>query len=309
MAEKKRSQAQTLPQTSAKPIDLNDPGLYINRELSWIQFNHRVLEEALDQRQPLLERVKFLAIFANNLDEFFMIRVSGLRRQLAAGALAVPPDGMTPAEQLVAIRRDLLPELARQYDLWHHDLLPKLLKVGVKVLSYPEIRPKQRELLRQYFAREIFPALTPLAFDPGHPFPYISNLSLNLAVVVNDPMHGERFARLKVPNMFPRLLPIPSEETAESFESLGLTQTGSSNFVWMEEVVAANLDVLFPSMEIVAAYPFRVTRDADMEIEEDEAADLMTAVEEVVEMRHFEGRASAGENGRSDECSRRSLAV
>jgi len=266
-------------------VDLGDPSLYINRELSWLQFNHRVLEEALDKHHPLLERVKFLSIFASNLDEFFMIRVSGLRRQLAVGALEAPADGMTPAEQLAAIRQGLLPELSRQYDCWHYDLLPKLREAGIKVLNYDDLKRKQRKLLRKYFKEEIFPALTPLAFDPGHPFPHISNLSINLAVVVNDPLHGERFARLKVPGTFPRLLRIPSEETADEYQNLGLAR--SNTFVWLEEAVIANLDLLFPNIEIVAAYPFRITRDADPEIEEDEAADLLIAIQESVRMRHF----------------------
>jgi polyphosphate kinase len=284
---KKKLHTPTQPQATGGTVDLDDPGLYINRELSWLQFNHRVLEEALDQRHPLLERVKFLAIFANNLDEFFMIRISGLRRQLEGGALEAPPDGMTPVEQLAAIRRELLPELARQYDCWHFDLLPKLREAGIRVLDFDELKRKQRRLLREYFEQEISPVLTPLAFDPGHPFPHISNLSLNLAVVINDPVHGERFARLKVPPTFPRLLRIPSEETAESYQSLGLAQAMSNNFVWMEQVVAANLDMLFPGVEIVAAHPFRVTRDADPEIVEDEAADLLLAIQESVRMRHF----------------------
>jgi len=289
VSKKKKKKLHTSAQTQATghTVDLDDPSLYINRELSWLQFNHRVLEEALDQRHPLLERVKFLAIFANNLDEFFMIRVSGLRRQLEGGALGAPPDGMTPVEQLTAIRRELLPELARQYDCWRFDLLPKLREAGIRVLDFDELKRKQRRLLREYFEREISPVLTPLAFDPGHPFPHISNLSLNLAVVIDDPLHGERFARLKVPATFPRLLRVPSEETAESSQSLGLAQALSNNFVWMEQVVAANLDVLFPGVGIVAAYPFRITRDADPEIEEDEAADLLLAIQESVRMRHF----------------------
>lgn len=164
---KKKLHTPTQPQATGGTVDLDDPGLYINRELSWLQFNHRVLEEALDQRHPLLERVKFLAIFANNLDEFFMIRISGLRRQLKGGALEAPPDGMTPVEQLAAIRRELLPELARQYDCWHFDLLPKLREAGIRVLDFDELKRKQRRLLREYFEQEISPVLTPLAFDPG----------------------------------------------------------------------------------------------------------------------------------------------
>jgi polyphosphate kinase len=271
-----------------KAVDLNNPSLYINRELSWLEFNRRVLEEALDERHPLLERVKFLSIFASNLDEFFMIRVSGLRRQLAAGTLEVPPDAMTPAEQLAAIRRVLLPELARQSDCWHSDLLPKLKQNGIEVLNYDELKNKQRKLLRRYFKDEVFSVLTPLAFDPGHPFPHISNLSMNLAVVVNDSPHGERFARLKVPGTFPRLLPIPSEEKADEYERLGLATDGmAGHFVWLEQMIAANLDMLFPGLEIAAAYPFRVIRDVDQEIEEDEASDLLATIEESVRMRHF----------------------
>ena len=268
-------------------VEIDNPSLYINRELGWLEFNCRVLEEALDERHPLLERVKFLAIFASNLDEFFMTRISGLRRQLAARTLKTPPDGMTPAEQLAAVRRELLPELVRQSDCWRYDLLPKLRQAGIQVLNYNELKGKQRRLLRHYFGREIFPVLTPLAFDPGHPFPHISNLSMNLAVVIKDPLQGERFARLKVPGNFPRLLHIPSEEKADVYEHLGLEEVKSNNFVWMEQVVTANLDLLFPGLEIVAAYPFRVTRDADQEIEEDEAADLLSTIEESVRMRHF----------------------
>jgi polyphosphate kinase len=283
----KKKHQKTREMLPDKTIDLNDPSLYINRELSWLQFNRRVLEEALDERHPLMERVKFLSIFSNNLDEFFMIRVSGLRRQLEVGTLKTPPDGMTPVEQLAAIRRELLPDLARQLDCWHYDLLPKLRQAGISVLDYDDLKGRQRRLLRQYFEQEIFPVLTPLAFDPGHPFPHISNLSINLAVVINDPLHGRRFARLKVPGTFPRLVPIPSEEKAEDYERLGLGELMATNFVWLEQVVTANLDILFPGVEIEAAYPFRVTRDADQEIEEDEAADLLATIEESVRMRHF----------------------
>ncbi len=273
---------------ASRPLpDLDDPNLYINRELSWIQFNHRVLEEALDRRHPLLERVKFLAIFWNNLDEFFMIRVAGLRWQLASASQERSPDGMTPDQQLAAIRRELLPEITQAMDYWRTVLVPELREAGIRILDYGDLKRNQRRFLRDYFEREIFPALTPLAFDPGHPFPHISNLSMNLAVVVRDPEHGERFARIKVPGTFPRLLRVPSEEAAADPRSLGLAKAASNRFVWIEQVVAANLDLLFPGLEIVASYPFRVTRDADLEIEEDEAADLLAAVEEGIGMRDF----------------------
>ena len=270
-----------------KAVNLNHRTYYLNRELSWLEFDERVLEEALDAKNPLLERVKFLSIFSSNLDEFFMIRVSGLRRQLAGGALHAPPDGMSPAEQLTSIRDRLDPALDQAADCWTNEIRPQLKREGIKILNHEDLKSKQRKLLRKLFKREIFPALTPLAFDPGHPFPHISNLSINLAVVVKDPGHGERFARVKVPHMFPRFVRIPSEEKADTQERLGLEGHSFSNFVPLEEVVAENLDTLFPGLEIDSAYPFRVTRDADVEIEEDEASDLLAAMETVVGQRHF----------------------
>lgn len=269
------------------PQDLSDPKLYLNRELSWLRFNDRVLEEALDESHPLLERLKFLAIFSSNLDEFFMIRVSGLRRQMEASAHQTPPDGLLPSEQIAMIRQQLQPKLAEEYNCWKNDLLPKLEAQGIRILHYNQLKRKQRKILRGYFKKEIYPALTPLAFDPGHPFPHISNLSMNLAVVVQDPKHGQRFARLKVPKIYSRLIAIPSEETADEFQELGLDDRSSTIFVWLEEIVQANLDLLFPGLKVEAAYPFRVTRDADPEIEEDEASDLLSAIEESVRVRQF----------------------
>ena len=284
---KKEDITRSSDSTITQAIEVDGARPYINRELSWLEFNKRVLEEALDERHPLLERVKFLSIFCNNLDEYFMTRVYGLRQQLEASAVEVSPDGMTAAEQLMAIRQTLLPELETQADCWFNDLLPKLKRAGLEVLNYDELKRKQRKLLRRYFEREVFPVLTPLAFDPSHPFPHISNLSVNLAVVVDEPVQGESFARLKVPGTFPRLLPIPSEEKADEYERLGLTGVASNHFVWLEQVVIHNLDLLFPGVEIVSAHPFRVTRDADQEIEEDEAADLLATIEESVRKRYF----------------------
>lgn len=269
------------------PVDLDNPRLYINREMSWLQFNARVLEEAEDLKQPLLERVKFLSIFSSNLDEFFMIRISGLREQLSVGVLEAPPDGMTPSEQIAKVRQELMDQLKRFSHCWQNDILPKLELSGIHVLRYNQLQPKQRQLLRRYFSREIFPTLTPLAFDPAHPFPHISNLSFNLAVVAKDPDRGECFARVKIPNTFPRLLRIPNEDMVAESEQLGLTESAGTNFVWLEEVVAANIGLLFPGLKIMAAYPFRITRDADFEIEEDEAADLLETIEEQIDQRHF----------------------
>jgi len=277
----------TTPRRRRSP-NLNHSTYYFNREISWLQFNERVLEEALTDANPLLERVKFLSIFSSNLDEFFMIRISGLRRQLEAGALHAPPDGMSPAQQLTAIRDRLDPALVQAVKCWMDDLRPRLSEAGIQVLGYDELKGKQRKLLRRLFKREIFPVLTPLAFDPGHPFPHISNLSINLAVVINDPGHGEKFARVKVPHMFPRFVRLPSEEKVDDLQRLGLEGTTYSNFVWLEEVVAANLDLLFPGLEVISAHPFRVTRDADVEIEEDEASDLVLAIDEACQniIRH-----------------------
>jgi polyphosphate kinase len=268
-------------------IDLENPELYINRELSWLQFNARVLEEAEDLSHPLLERVKFLSIFSSNLDEFFMIRISGLREQLSGGVLEAPPDGMTPSEQIASVRQELTDQLKRFSHCWQQDILPKLASHNIHVLRYSQLQPKQRQLLRRYFSQEIFPTLTPLAFDPAHPFPHISNLSFNLAVVAKDPERGECFARVKMPDTFPRLLRIPNEDMVKESEKVGLTELAENNFVWLEEVVAANIGLLFPGLKIMAAYPFRITRDADFEIEEDEAADLLETIEEQIDMRQF----------------------
>lgn len=262
------------------------PGLpehYLNRELSWLQFNSRVLEEARDRRHPLLERVKFLSIYGSNLDEFFMVRVAGLCRQLERGALEAPPDGMTPSEQLAGIRTHLQGERKLAYRCWHDDLLPKLQEAGIAIVSHDDLSAKKKRKLRSYFELEIFPVLTPLAFDPGHPFPHVSNLSLNLAVVIDDGSQGQRFARVKVPPLLPRLVRVPGGGRDE----LGMDKSSRGKFIWIEELIAANLDLLFPGFEIAAAYPFRVTRDADLEIEDDEADDLLTAIVEVVGQRHF----------------------
>ncbi len=277
------NQSPSVSPTSA----LDDPKLYLNRELSWLQFNARVLEEAEDPENPLLERVKFLSIFSSNLDEFFMIRISGLREQLSGGVREPSQDGMTTSEQLTAVRQETLRQLARFCACWRTDLLPKLNAQDIDVLRYHQLQPNQQRFFRRYFSKEIFPALTPLAFDPSHPFPHISNLSLNLAVVVKDPERGERFARVKIPNMFPRLVRIPNEGTINESNPSGLSDSTTHTFVWIEDIVAANLDLLFPGLTILASYLFRVTRDADFEIEEDEAADLLASIEEQVDNRHF----------------------
>ncbi|HLB44671.1 MAG TPA: RNA degradosome polyphosphate kinase [Candidatus Limnocylindrales bacterium] len=242
---------------------------YINRELSWLDFNERVLHEAVDERNPLLERVRFLSIFAGNLDEFFQVRVAGLKQQLAAGRSNPTPDGMSAAETLDVIRTRLLPMVAQHSETWA-ELRAELATETVRIVRYEE-RPERHLELRSRFFDEIFPVLTPLAVDPGHPFPYISDLSLSLAVTVRDPDTGERlFARIKVPPILPRLMDV-----------------GRHTYVLLEQVIAANLESLFPGMEVLEHHLFRVTRNADLSIEEDEAPDLLMAIEEELRRRRF----------------------
>jgi polyphosphate kinase len=263
-------------------VDLNDPDLYLNRELSLLDFQARVLEEALDEGNPLLERVKFMAFVGNNLDEFFMVRVAGLKKQVAAGVVDVPPDGMTPAEQLAEIRKVTLWLMTEAQKSFQHDLVPALDKAGVHILNYDDLTQKQKENADDYFSEVIFPVLTPMGFDPGHPFPHISNLSLNLAVLIRD--SRDHFARIKVPSTLPRLVPI--KRSSGSVRKDG-TVPHHHYFVWLEQVIAANLHVLFPGMEIIETHPFRVTRDADVIIQELEASDLLESIEQGVRQRRF----------------------
>lgn len=259
--------------------DLSASEMYFNRELSWLEFNRRVLEEAQDVRHPLLERMKFLAIYGSNLDEFFMTRVSGLKEQLQVGVVRTPPDGMTPAEQLTAIRKTLKPMLKDVRHLLKDELLPALAQVGIKIHNFDDLNEKQRLKANLFFMDEVFPVLTPLAFDPGRPFPHISNLSLNLAVRVYSPEKGEHFARLKVPSSLPRFVPVPHSGRKMAYKRF--------HFVWLEQLIIANLHHLFPGLEILEAYPFKVTRNADIEIQEDEASDLLTTVEAGLRRRRF----------------------
>jgi polyphosphate kinase len=253
---------------TAKPEHL------FNRELSWIAFNQRVLQEGIDDRTPLLERVKFFSIFSNNLDEFFMVRVAGVKRRLASGETALSDDGLSPVQQLQAIHSALSPLVQKQHDFFQATLRPLLKDNGVHISDYSELTDEQKQFLEQYFQTKIFPVLTPLAVDPGHPFPYISNLSLSLAVVMVDPeTHDRRFARVKVPTVLPRFLSIP--------------QPVNHLFVPMEQVIAANLPALFPGMQIIECYPFRITRDAQLEIAEDEADDLISVLQAELRKQKF----------------------
>jgi polyphosphate kinase len=265
-------------------IDLSDPHYYFNRELSWLEFNRRVLQEAIDPRTPLLERIKFAAIFGSNLDEFFMVRVASLQRQVDAKAEVITPDGRTPQQQLDEISQRLHPMVEQLQELFESELRPQLAKEGVYVLTYDDLNQRQRDYLRDYFDRGVFPILTPLAVDPAHPFPVMSNLSLNLAVVLKDPETGEKkFARVKVPDSLPRFVPLPPE----------VHPTSDRPLVWagvsLEQIVAANLEALFPGMTILEHHLFRVTRDADLAVQEEEADDLAEAIAEELSRRRFGG--------------------
>ncbi|MEJ7820613.1 MAG: polyphosphate kinase 1, partial [Rubrobacteraceae bacterium] len=267
-----------------KKPNLSDPSLYINRELSWLGFNDRVLAQARSERHPLLERVRFISITETNLDEFFMIRVAGLQQQVASELPNPIPDGMTPEEQLSRIKKiaeDFFTERRRIID---EDLMPALRSEGISIVPHGKIRAAGRRTLRETFGRDILPILTPLAIDPAHPFPHISNLSLNLLVVIED--NGRKvMARIKVPNTIPRFMRVPPTEKPQETPQPGRHE--EIKLVRVEEVIAANLDELFPGKEISASYVFQVTRNADFVIEEDEASDLLQAIEDEIEGRWF----------------------
>jgi polyphosphate kinase len=265
-------------------ISLNDPSLFINRELSLLDFQRRVLEEAQDPTNPPLDRVMFLSFVGSNVDEFFMVRVAGLKRQIEKGVMDSGPDAMTPAEQLRAIRASVIRLNRASHDCWSKELVPALRKAGLRIENFSDLTEEQRNFANAYFQDTIFPTLTPLAFDPGRPFPHISNLSLNLAVVLRDAQGVEHFARVKIPDTLPQLVPVTIAPKPRSRTKVVVKE---QVFVWIEQLVTANLGALFPGMEIVEAHPFHITRDADSDIQDLEAGDLMESVEEGVFQRRF----------------------
>jgi polyphosphate kinase len=267
--------------------DLSAPQYYLSRELSWLEFNRRVLHEALDDRTPLLEALKFLAIFSANLDEYFMVRVAALKQQIEAQVTRLSPDGRTPEEHLSAISATLRPLVEQQHQVFAGDLRRQMARRGICLLDYDSLTSAQQTHCRDYFEEQIFPVLTPLAVDPGHPFPYISNLSLNLAVVVQDPHTDQtHFARVKVPRVLPRFIPLPMA-TEDALGEPPCRWLG----VPLEQVIAANLSALFPGMVVQEHYSFRITRNVDLAVEEDEADDLMLAIEQELRKRRRGGSA------------------
>ncbi|MBA3310009.1 MAG: RNA degradosome polyphosphate kinase, partial [Nocardioidaceae bacterium] len=244
---------------------------FLDRELSWLRFNARVLELAEDTRLPLLERAQFLAVFASNLDEFFMVRVAGLKRRLAAGVAVQAASGLMPKEMLESIWRESRALMSRHGRTFRDDVVVSLADEGIALLRWDELDPDEQKRMQELFAERIFPVLTPLAVDPAHPFPYISGLSLNLAVTIRNPDSGkEHFARVKVPPIFPRFVAL-----------------GGQRFVPLEDVIAAHLDQLFPGMEVLQHHAFRITRNEDLEVEEDDAENLLKALEKELQRRRF----------------------
>lgn len=272
-AKSKAAQAAVRSPAAGTPR-LDAPDLYLNPHLSLLAFQRRVLEEAQDPSNPLLERVKFVSILGSNIDEFFMVRVAGLWQQIETRSTENSIDGRSPSEQLDLIRIALTGIISEIYRLWREELLPELNKAGIRILGLEELGPQQKTAIDDYFCREVYPILTPLAIDQGRPFPHISNLSLNIGAVVGNGDGQERFARIKVPGTLPQLLPVPAD-------------AGELAFVWLEQAVIANLRMLFPDMEIEKADVFHVTRDAELAIQELETEDLLESIQEAVWQRRF----------------------
>ncbi len=267
------------PTPSPAVIGLEDSSLFINRELSLLEFQRRVLEEAQDPSNPLLERVKFLSILGSNLDEFFMVRVAGLKHQVEAGIDEVGADGLSAAAQLDAIRPVVNQLMVDARICLHQDLLPALREEGIEFVTIPDLDSAAANRMATYFREKVYPVLTPLAFDPGRPFPHISNLSLNLAILIRGSEGENHFARLKVPDTLPQLIPVDLN---------GKSRRGKGyRFIWLEQLISAHLGELFPGMEVLESHPFHVTRDADQAIQELEADDLLETIEESVRARRF----------------------
>jgi polyphosphate kinase len=266
-------------------LTLTSPEGYINRELSLLEFQKRVLHEARDPENPLLERVKFLSIVSSNLDEFFMVRVAGLQKQAASGTQEASVDGLPAVIQLQRIREEVRRIVEEMQSLLRNTLLPALEREGIRISDISSLTQEERSAMDLYFLEHVFPVLTPLAFDPGRPFPHISSGSLNLAVVVGDNQGTENFARIKVPDSLPRLVPLNSAQSRAKVSKS--SSRPEAKFVWLEQLIIANLSLLFPGMEIVEAHPFRVTRDAEVAIQELESDDLLESVEEAVRQRRF----------------------
>ena len=270
---------------SASAINLKHPQYFLNRELSWLEFNYRVLSQALDSRTPLLERLKFSAIFSSNLDEFLMVRVASLKKQVDAGVTKLTPDGRSPQQQLTELEQRWRSLVALQYQNFEQELLPQLAASGVKLLNYEDLTPKQIFYCENYFEQQVFPLLTPLGLDPEHPFPHIANLSLNLAVVINNiQTRRSHFARIEIPDVLPRFVELPSQ-TDSVRDNASLIWSG----IPIEQIIAHHLPSLFPGLEVQGHSLFRITRDADFSVQSAEADDLLLLIQQEIEKRDFQG--------------------
>lgn len=271
------------PDESALP-----EGRFADRELSWLAFNERVLEQAEDQDLPILERAWFLAIFASNLDEFYMVRVAGLKRRIATGMAVTKASGLSPRQVLEGITARTHELMDRHAKVFRDDIQPKLAEVGIVIQHWEEVGETERERLRKFYRKQIFPVLTPLAVDPAHPFPYISGLSLNLAVIVKNPQtNKEMFARVKVPDLLPRFIAVDSEGRPYRPEDVPADETGVTSYIPLEEIIGAHLQTLFPGMDVLEYSMFRLTRNEDLEVEEDDAENLLKALEKELMRRRF----------------------
>jgi polyphosphate kinase len=276
------------PIPNPSDLDLTDPQYYFSRELNWLEFNDRVLHEAMDERTPLLERLKFMGIFSTNLDEFFMVRIAAIKDQIEASIDRLTLDGRTPSQVLLAVSDRVRILIDKQHQHFEMVLRSAMTDRGIYLLDYFELNQEQCQYLQTYFEDQIFPVLTPLAVDPGHPFPHISNLSLNLAVVIQHPETGEElFARVKVPKVLPRFISIPIDLQVNSSQTHSPVWTG----IPLEQLIAHNLESLFPGMNIQDCYTFRVTRNADISVDEDDADDLLLAIEDGLRKQRKGGSA------------------
>lgn len=257
---------------------------FFSRDLSWIEFNHRVLEEALNPDLPLLDRIKFISIFFTNLDEFYMIRISGLKEQIRANIIEPSIDGLTPIEELKRAEEMIKPQVDTLLKYWKNTLIDELKENNIFISCIDELSHDEQSKLTEYFNNEIYPVLTPLAFDPGRPFPYISNLSLSFAIQVKKPNSELYFARLKIPSILPRLIKLDDVITEDASDA---NEEFNVKFIWLDDLIYHNVNSLFPGLEIISAHKFRITRNTDLEIQEDEADDLLAIIEENVKRRKF----------------------
>ncbi len=268
--------------------ELSCPGLFFNRDINWLSFNAKVLQEALESKVPLLEQLKFLSIFYNNLDEFFMVRVANLMRQYIGNVVNTAPDKIPPGRQLAEIRRQTLRLTAIAHDHWQKKLCRQLKERGIRLVRYTDLSKKQQKFLDDYFLDEIFPILTPQAIDPSHPLPIIANLSRNFVVQLRDKHGNTRYARIKIPNNIPRFLFIPRTKDAKTYAALGFSANARDNdIVFIDDLIKEHLQTLFTGHELIAIGSFRITRNTDIEIEEDEADDLLEAIRDLVNQRRF----------------------